>query len=127
MYRVTGYITLLMIIMAFEAKAQLFVNNGAQVHIMTDCQLVIGGETQNVGPGILTINGTAFVHIFGNFRLLGGIVTFENNSTGLITENVFVSKSGSLYRNGTGLFAITRRMYNSGFVENSGLFEIGIK
>lgn len=127
MYRITAYISLLMIIAVFEAKAQLFVNNGAQIHVMTGCQMVIGGESQNVGPGIFTINGNAFVHIFGNFRLLGGTVTFENNSTGLITENVFVAKSGSLYRNGTGLFAITKRMYNSGFVENSGLFEIGIK
>ena len=127
MYRVIAYITVFMIIALVETKAQLFVNNGAQIHVMTGCQMVVGGETQNIGPGVFTVNGSAFVQVFGNFRLLGGIVTFENNSTGLVSENLFLSKTASLYRNGTGLFAVTKRVFNAGLVENSGLFEIGIK
>lgn len=110
-----------------KGSAQLFVNNGAQVHVTTGCQFVIGGEAQNIGPGVWNINGNAFVHIFGNFRVLGGIVTFENSSTGIVTQNLFVDKSGTLYRNGNGLFAVTRRVYNSGLIDNSGLFEVGVK
>ena len=110
-----------------KGSAQLFVNNGAQIHVTTGCQFVIGGEAQNIGPGIWNINGNAFVQIYGNFRVLGGIVTFDNSSTGIVTQNLFVDKTGTLYRNGNGLFAVTRRVYNSGLIDNSGLFEVGVK
>lgn len=114
-------------LMFSKGSAQLFVNNGAQIHVSTGCQIVIGGETQNIGPGIWNVNGTAFLHIFGNFRLLGGTVTFEDSSTGIITQNLFVSKNANLFRNGNGLFAVTRRVYNGGLIDNSGLFEVGVK
>ncbi len=126
-----GQFIIIAIVLTFlmfsKGSAQLFVNNGAQIHVSTGCQIVIGGETQNIGPGIWNINGNAFVHIFGNFRVLGGIVTFDNSSTGIVTQNLFVDKSGTLYRNGNGLFAVTRRVYNSGLIDNSGLFEVGVK